>query len=97
MMAKQVGEVIHELQQTRGKTRRIRNIVSSLMVVLNIPEGNHLVMLFGDGHEKDNREALATWVTKMSSEIDLTETENRLETLCLKAKNRIEILGGYVS
>jgi uncharacterized protein YeeX (DUF496 family) len=66
------------------------------MAVLNIPEGDHLVMAFGDGHERDNREALEaleTWVNYMLPEMDMDEVEGRLEQLCARIENRIICLG----
>jgi len=93
MKAEQVCQLVSEMKDEREQARRIRNIVSCLMVVLNIPEGTHLIMLFGNGHERDNREALATWVEAMLPELDIDEVEGRLEQLCAKAKRRLQIVG----
>jgi len=90
MTAEQVCQLVNKMEQERSQAR---NIVSCLMVVLNIPEGNHLVMAFGDGHERDNREALETWVNHMLPELDMVEVEGRLEQLCNKLKKRIICLG----
>jgi len=89
-MGNKVRNIIADMQEERRTARQVRNIVSCLMVVLNIPEGNHLVMLFGCGDEKDNREALATWVNQMLPEINVDETEYRMEKLYRRAKLRIE-------
>jgi len=95
MTAEQVCAVVMEIQHERDQLRQIRNIVSCLMAVLNIPEGNHLIMIFGDGHERGNREALETWVRHMLPEIDVDEAESRLEQLRHKVECRLNRLGEW--
>jgi len=91
MTAEQVCQLVSKMEQERDQARQVRKIVSCLMAVLNIPEGNHLVMAFGDGHERDNREALETWVNYMLPELDMDEVEGRLEMLCRQVKSRMGI------
>jgi len=93
MTAEQVCQLVSKMEQERDQARQVRKIVSCLMAVLNIPEGNHLVMAFGDGHERDNREALETWVNYMLPELDMDEVEGRLDQLCARIENRIICLG----
>jgi len=69
MMAEQVCKLVNRMGQERDQSRQVQKIVSCLMAVLNIPEGDHLVMAFGDGHERDNREALETWVNSLLSHL----------------------------
>jgi len=59
------------------------------MTILNIPDGNHLIEIFGDGHEADNREALETWVAHLLPDLDEHEVELRINNLSKRAQNRI--------
>jgi len=93
MTAEQVCQLVNRMQDERDQARHVRKIVSCLMVILNIPEGNHLVMAFGDGHERDNREALETWVNYMLPELDMDEVEDRLDQLCARLEKRMVYLG----
>lgn len=76
--------------ETRNRQRQIRLIVSYLMQALRIPDGDHLVLIFGTGHERNNRQALMTWVEKHLDEIDPDETEQRLRKLADKACRSFE-------
>lgn len=92
MTSKQPGEITLELQQERIKKRRIRNIVTNLMSLLHIPDGTHLIDIFGDGHEADNREALTTWVGHLLPDLDEQEVEMRISQLNQRAETRIRVL-----
>jgi len=82
------------LQQERMHNIRIYRIVTNLMTILNIPDGNHLIDIFGDGHEADNREALATWVGHLLPDLDEHEVDLRINNLSKRAQKRIGLLGG---
>jgi len=72
----------------RQKQQAVK-IAGYLMTVLQIPEGNHLVMFFGDGDEHSNRDAIAVWVGRTIHECDAYETEERLEQLARRAKLQV--------
>ena len=76
--------------EARNRQRQVRLIVSYLMQLLRIPDGDHLVLIFGSGNERNNREALMTWVEKHLDEIDPDETEQRLSKLADKACRNFE-------
>jgi hypothetical protein len=59
---------IHEQQY-------LKHLTSALGHYLENPQGNELVCLLGSGYEKNNRQALATWVAHYRHEI----FEQRLE------------------
>jgi len=82
------------LQQERAQNRRIHRIVTNLMTILNIPDGTHLIDIFGDGHETDNHEALATWVGHMLPALDEHEVEMRINKRSQRAYKRIGSLAG---
>jgi len=96
MMNKQPSRIALSLQQEHIHTIRVRRIVENLMIILNIPDGSHLINIFGDGHEADNREALATWVAHLLPDLDGDEVELRTQRLSQRAKQRISHLGGHV-
>jgi hypothetical protein len=48
----------------RERRRVIARLVSALESAFNIPQGDQLVLVLGNGHENNNREALRTWVNR---------------------------------
>jgi len=77
------------LSERRSQTF-YRRLAKALMLVLSIPHGDELVMVFGTGEEQSNLEAIANWVASMENEVDLEEASTRLEALARKAMNRLE-------
>ena len=75
---------MHQIHGCVGDSRseqQLRLIVSYLMQALGIPDGDHLVLTFGTGRERNNRQALMYWVAQHLDEIDPDETEERLKKL----------------
>jgi len=93
-MNKQLAQITMGLHRQRTQNQQIRRIVASLMDVLNIPDGDHLIGVFGDGYEADNREALETWVAYLLPGLDEDEVELRLKNLRNRAQIRIVTLAG---
>jgi hypothetical protein len=53
------------IQERQKLSRRIQNVVESLLAALNIdPCGRQLIMACGTGDERNNREALVAWMRK---------------------------------
>lgn len=75
---------------SHSEQRQLRLIVSYLMQVLRIPDGDHLVLTFGSGNERNNRQALMYWVAQHLDEIDPDETEIRLRILASRASQTIQ-------
>lgn len=88
-MRQNLEHVLSAAIQQQDHRRQIARIVSNLMIVLRIPDGNHLVMFFGSGHERSNREALITWVSSILHEFDSDEAEARLEKLARRARLKV--------
>lgn len=65
-------------------------LARKLMIALSIPQGNDLVMIFGDGHERNNLEAIANWIASLEDEVDLEAASRRIEELAASAQDRIE-------
>jgi len=89
MMNDSPAQIKLVLQQERSHNSRIYRIVTNLMTILKIPDGNHLIDIFGDGHESDNHEALATWVAHLLPDLDEHEVELRINNLSKRAQTRI--------
>lgn len=60
--------------ETRER-QHLDNLVSAISRHLQHPEGTDLVCVLGSGYEENNRQALETWVTSQSQELN----ERRLE------------------
>lgn len=78
---------LSEVTISRRRNRQIKLIVAYLMQSLRIPEDKHLVTYFGNGRERDNREALTNWVEKHLNEINPDEARQRLKQLARKSSN----------
>ena len=53
------------MQERQKLSRRIQNIVESLLIALHIdPCGRQLIMACGTGEERTNREAVVAWMRK---------------------------------
>jgi len=74
--------------ETGNRHRQMCLIVSYLMQVIHIPDGNHLIQAFSSGHESTNREALVHWVEKHLDEIDPDDAECRLRKLAGQTNKR---------
>lgn len=46
----------------RNDSRMIRRLASALCTAYNIPEGDKLVVILGEGDEPDNQVAMESWV-----------------------------------
>lgn len=89
-MNEAMSQLLTDEIEMRNRQRQLRLIVSYLMQALRIPDGDHLVLTFGTGHERNNRQALMYWVEQHLDEIDPDETELRLRKLANKACTTIE-------
>ncbi len=88
-MRHNLSSAILRVEHDTAEQRRIRNITAYLMAFLHIPDGTHLIMVFGDGCERSNREAIEHWVARILPEIDAEEAEERLRRLCREAHCRL--------
>jgi len=77
------------MRHERERECQIHRIVSLLMERLSIRDGHELVSYFGDGPEKDNREAIATWIKHLSPELPLDGVEERLADLRTRVDRRL--------
>jgi len=73
--------------RSRNQKHQIGRIASYLMQALHIPNGNHLILFFGTGHEVNNRQALIHWIEIHLDEINPDDAEIRLKELAIKAVN----------
>jgi len=83
-------QLLHGEVEIRKRRRQIRLIVSYLMQVLRIQDGDHLVLIFGTGHERDNHQALMYRVEQHLDEFDPDEAELRLKLLANSAVQTIQ-------
>lgn len=63
MTPEQFEENINSHFANNSEKQKVRNVTTALIKILNIPLDNSLIYLFGNGEEKDNKEALENWVS----------------------------------
>ncbi|MDQ7058614.1 MAG: hypothetical protein Q9N62_09290 [Ghiorsea sp.] len=71
-------------------TKIHRNFAKHIMLSLSIPNNSDLVLIFGNGDEANNLEAMAAWVQKINIKLDLHDKEQVLCRLNEAAKEHIE-------
>jgi len=67
--------------QTADHQRMVRKLAGALTIALNIRPGASLVMFLGSGHERNNLEAVCTWVNATLAAEGLPASRQALNTL----------------
>lgn len=72
--------------------RYLKHLASALSHYMENPQGSELVFRLGSGYEKDNRQALDTWVNYQRDEIFETrhEGQNPLDYLINKIEQIVQ-------
>lgn len=81
MMHQSLNSLIKDEGQKSAAKRRAVSIADYLIIILRIPEGRHLVMCFGRGDERSNREAIMRWVDSIMNDYAFDEDEACLEQI----------------
>lgn len=71
-------------QYSRLERTKIRRLAAALRLALNVHPGSDLVMVLGHGGEKNNLEALETWVMRSLEAHDLLPNRAALQPLLHK-------------
>ncbi len=74
----------------KSEERYYKNIAQYIILSLNIPNNQSLVMAFGTGTEQTNIEAITTWIQSLNINIDLYSKDQILDKLKIAAKEHIE-------
>ena len=82
-----ISKAIH---RERELEHRVNHLVGLLMDTLNIPEDDRFVSCFGTGGERDNREALTTWVRQMLLQLDADGIEAHWPEICERLQRRMD-------
>lgn len=70
--------------------REIRRLAICLKGVCRIPNGRNLVLLLGNSFERDNLEAIETWVTKQLPLVDSSTPKIQLEQLSQRLRKHLQ-------
>ncbi len=71
--------------------REIRRLAICLKGLCRIPDGSHLILLLGNGFERDNLEAIETWVTEQLPLVDESTPKTKLEHLSQRLVKHLQI------
>ena len=71
------------------KKYKIRQIAESVNLLANLPKGDALVHLIGNGNEASNLEALGSWVQEQEDLLLINRPDHRVEQLIFRLKNRL--------
>lgn len=85
MMILSANTFVQSMNEQKSKRRRLHNLRDFLLTSLRInPHSQDLVVAVGDGHERNNAEALMHWLTGASQQdpslpqLPAKEVESRL-------------------
>ncbi len=87
------GKVISLCSSLEAREQRyLKHLASALSHYLENPHGSELVFRLGSGYEKDNRQALDTWVSYHRDEIftKRLEGQNPLDYLINKIEELVQ-------
>lgn len=74
----------------------IRRYAGTLMLSCNIPFSDNMVMILGDGNEKDNFEAMKTWVDRNLMHEEFEATRETLDDLTGRLGAYLQdVMGGH--
>ncbi len=63
--AHHLAQMLRTEMQERERVRIVLRLAEAIRVGMQIQDGVHLVAIIGNGDERDNREALRTWVAQV--------------------------------
>jgi len=69
--------------------RKVRKLANALGMALNLRPGNGLVMFLGHGGERDNYQALETWVSHVLEQACLLPTREALPVLMMRLESQL--------
>jgi len=75
------SKVLDQLQSEAAEHRMIRRLASALQAAYRISDGDQLVAVLGTGVERNNREALVTWVDEQLPDLDEANSRQLLQSL----------------
>ncbi len=75
---------------THTNPKMIRRLASALCCAYNIPQGDHFVMLIGNGEEIDNHHAVETWVATTINDLDESTAKVILPHLVERFGNQLK-------
>lgn len=75
-----VIETINNQTISNQKKRHTKNLAESLCLIAHIPEGKQLVCIIGKGNERNNLEAVVSWIEQELKSCTL-DTGNHLDYL----------------
>ncbi len=68
----QVINTMESLLNQRLRLQKAYSAANSLMMQLQIPEGNHLLYVLGYPSASDNKDAISQWILDMDSSLVIT-------------------------
>ena len=84
--------IANRLYRSRQHDRMVRKLAEALVIALNIQPGSSLVMLLGNGTERNNTEALCTWTNAELAAQGLAPCRRALRDLIPKLENELNSL-----
>lgn len=82
-------QTVAAIAADRVRRQLLGRIVSALEVTFQIPPGDHLVCVLGDGTERSNREALFSWTTGEVARLGVEAPERYVPVLAERLHQRL--------
>lgn len=78
-------------------TKTIEQLARTIDLIIQLPEGDALVQLIGNGEQNNNQQALEYWISQQADLLDLETGNERLIRYVDRLKERLENFYDYVA
>ena len=89
-----IQSLLDDQLQRKQRELLVRKLVAALQFKFQIPPGMDLVLLVGNGDERNNHEALRTWVGSELVTLDGLSPPEQLARLELRLADRFDMSAG---
>ena len=77
-------------------TKTIEQLARTIDLIIQLPEGDALVQIIGNGEQNNNQQALEYWISQQADLLELEPGNERLMRCVDRLKERLESVYEYV-
>jgi len=78
------------------ENRKTKQIASSLILMAQLPDGDALVQVLGNGNESSNEEALGHWVEGQEDLLTIDKPDFMVEQLIHRLHNKLDAFNSFL-
>lgn len=70
--------------------KKIEQLANTINLIMQIPDGDALVQIIGNGVEKNNKDAVKNWLETQKDLLDVEIADCRVQQLISRLQNKLE-------